>query len=417
MKIKKPLNIWILKDGEALPTIKDSKKMRTWRLGETLADRGHSVTWWTSNFFHLKKEKICEGNKVLKLGDNLTVKFIDCGSYKTNVSFQRIKHHFKLGKKFSALAKKEKKPDIIIASHPILEFPTEAIKYGKTHNIPVIIDVRDIWPDTFLSYAPWFLRPFVKIPLFFYNLKTKYCFKNAQGVVSISEDLLDWALKKAKLERDYTSKVFHIGYDESAAATEEPIIELKDLKKGTVIFSYLGTFVKSYEVDLIIEAAKILEKDKDFKGYFILAGEGELWLSLKQKAKHLKNVIVLGWLDKKKSSYLMNITDVSLIPNKTTALPNKVFEALFFGNPMIFCMKGEAKTVLEKYKAGIYYEKGNIDSFINGVKIITQNNTIETMKKNSRDLYDTHFKSQKIYSEYCEYIEKIHSNYHENNKD
>ncbi|MDP4224977.1 MAG: glycosyltransferase family 4 protein [Bacteroidota bacterium] len=410
MNLQKPLNIWLLRDGETLPVVKDAKKMRTWRLSEALADRGHSVTWWSSNFFHAKKEKICEGNKTLKLRDNLTVRFLDCGTYKKNVSFQRIKHHFILGKKFAALAKEEEKPDIIISSLPTLDFPREAIKYGKAHNIPVIIDVRDMWPDIFISYVPLFLRPFIRLPIFLYNKKIKYCLKKAQGIVSMSEDLLGWALKKANLKKD-NNKVFYLGYDESSAHEKELIQELAEVKKDNFVFSYLGSFVKSYEVDLIIEAAKILEKDTNFKGYFVLAGEGDLWKTLKQKAEGLKKVIVLGWLDKKKSAYLMDITDVSLIPNKTTAFPNKVFEALYFGKPMIFCMNGEAKDVLEKYKAGIYYEKGNINSFINGIKEILKSNKLEIMKQNSHDLYHTHFTAHKIYSEYCDYIEKIHSNY------
>jgi glycosyltransferase involved in cell wall biosynthesis len=409
-KTRKPLNIWLLRDGETLPVVKDAKKMRTWRLGEALAERGHSVTWWTSNFFHAKKEKICEGNKTLKLRDNLTVRFIESGTYKKNVSFQRIKHHFILGKRFAALAKEEEKPDIIISSLPTLDFPREAIKYGKAHNIPVIIDVRDMWPDIFISYVPLFLRPLIRLPIYLYNKKIRYCLKKAQGIVSMSEDLLEWALKKANLKKD-NNKVFYLGYDESSAHEKELIQDLKELKKNKIIFSYLGSFVKSYEVDLIIEAAKILEKDTNFKGYFVLAGEGDLWKNLKQKAEGLKNVIVLGWLDKKKSAYLMEMTDVSLIPNKTTAFPNKVFEALYFGNPMIFCMDGEVKRVLEGHKAGIYYEKGNINSFITGVKDILDNNQLENMKKNSRALYDTHFTAHQIYSAYCDYIEETHSRY------
>lgn len=400
-----------MRDGETLPVVQDAKKMRTWRLAEALADRGHSVTWWTSNFFHAKKEKICEGNKFLKLRENLIVRFIDCGTYKKNISFQRIKHHFILGKKFAALAKEEKKPDIIISSHPTLEFPMEAIKYGKANNIPVIIDVRDMWPDIFIEYFPKVLRSFVRIPIFFINKNVNFCFQEAQGLVSMSEDLLKWALQKANVKKSNKNKVFYLGYDESSSYEKEVISELKNLKEDRIIFSYLGSFVKSYEVDLIIEAAKILERDENFNGYFVLAGQGDLWNEIKQKAKNLKKVIVLGWLDKKKSSYLMDITDVSLIPNKTTAFPNKVFEALYFGKPMIFCMDGEAKTVLEKHKAGIHYDKGDINSFINSVKEFEDSNKLKMMKTNSRKLYDTHFKAEKIYSKYCEYIERMQENH------
>lgn len=410
-KTKKTLNIWLLRDGETLPVVKDAKKMRTWRLGEALADRGHTVTWWTSNFFHSKKEKIGEGNQVLKLGDNLTVKFIDCGTYKKNISFQRIKHHFILGKKFAGLAKKEEKPDIIISSLPTLEFPLEAIKYGKMYNVPVILDVRDMWPDIFVSSSPWFLRPFVHIPVFFYNKRVIYCLKKAQGVCSMSKDLLHWALEKAKLKKDEDKDVFYLGYDESCAQEREVIEELKKIPQDKTIFSYLGSFNKCNDPELIIQAVKVLEQDQNFRGHFILAGDGDLWNSIKEKVKNRKNVTLLNWLNKSQSSYLMNLTDVSLIPSKGLATPNKLFEALFFGKPIIFCMEGESKSILETHKAGIFYKENDLTSLILSLKSILEGNTLQKMKENSRHLYTTHFTAHKIHSEYCNYIEEIYSKY------
>lgn len=409
MRAKHPLNIWILKDGETLPIVKDAKKMRTWMLSEALVKRGHSVTWWTSNFFHSKKEKICEGNNVLKLNDNLIVKFIDCGSYKTNISFQRIRHHFNLGKKFSALAKKESKPDVIIASFPILEFPSEAIKYGKIHNVPVIIDVRDMWPDIFLSASSWFLRPLVRVLVSMYNKKIRPCLQQAAGVVSMSEDVLEWALKKGKLKKSDKNKVFYLGYDDSHDEETELIEGLKKIPKDKIIFSYLGSFNRCNDLDLIVQAAKALEEDKHFNGYFVLAGEGDLWHSISEKVKNNKNILQLGWLNKKQSSYLMNATDISIIPSKGRATPNKLFEALCFGKPPLFCMQGESKAILEAHDAGMFYEERNLQSLILGMKAMLEGEKFKKMQKNSRDLYDSHFKSYKIYSEYCEYIERIHS--------
>jgi len=411
MKKIKPLNIWVLKDSETLPVIKDAKKMRTWRLSEALADRGHSVTWWTSNFYHTKKEKVCEGDKTLELRNNLTVKLLDCGSYKKNISLQRVKHHFILGKKFALLARKGNKPDIIISSLPILEFPFEAIKYGKMNNIPVIIDVRDMWPDILLSYLPPFLRPCMKIPVFFYNIRINSCLRKAQGIVSMTEDILNWALEKANLKKDENKRVFYLGYDESCSQETEKIGELEKITKDKIVFSYLGTFNNSNDLDLIVEAANILEQDKNFNGHFILAGNGDLWDSIQEKVKYNKNITLLGWLNKGQSSYLMKRTDVNFIPSKVPAIPNKFFESLFFGNPILFCMEGESKSILETHNAGIFYNKGNVESLIAGIKSISEENKLQDLKKNSRKLYETHFKAYNIYSAYCEYIERIHSTY------
>lgn len=411
---KRPLNIWVLKDGETLPVIKDAKKMRTWRLSEALADRGHNVTWWSSNFYHTKKEKVFEGDKIVELRNNLTVKLLDCGSYKKNISLQRIRHHSILGKKFATLAKSENKPDIIISSLPTIEFPVEAVKYGKKNNVPVIIDVRDMWPDIILDYFPIFLRPFLRVPIIFCNIKIKSCLKNAQGIVSMTEDILNFALDKAKLKRDDKKDIFYLGYDESCVHDVETIKELQKLPRNKTIFSYLGSFNNSNDLDLIVEAAKILEKDEKINAHFVFAGDGDLWISIREKVKNIKNITLLGWINKKQSAYLMKLTDVCIIPSKVPAIPNKFFEALFFSNPILFCMEGESKAILETHHAGIFYKKGDVQSLIASINIFLEGEKLQELKKNAHKLYDTQFKSHKIYTSYCEYIERIYLTYEKN---
>lgn len=410
MSSKRPLKIWLLRDGETLPLDTDTKKMRTWRLGEALANKGHFVTWWSSNFFHIKKQKVCTGNKVLHLSENFKVHLIDSGLYKKNISLARIKHHYLLGKKFSELAPLEEEPDIIITSLPILEFPMRALEYAEPRNIPVIIDVRDMWPDIFSMYFPSFFRPFIRASFFYYDVKIKACLKKAQGIVSMSDDILKWALNKAKLERNDNKRVFYIGYDESLPDPKEPINELKYLPKNKVIYAYLGSFSKSNKVETIIEAARILDKDPDFKGHFIIAGDGENRKQIEERVKGLKNVTLLGWLSRSQSSYLMDFVDVSLISlTSCTSLffPNKVFEALFYGKPIVFSLDGEGRKLLEENNAGIYFKAEDVSSLVSAFKEISEKD-ITQMKKNSKHLYNKHFCSDKIYKEYCNYIEKLY---------
>ena len=53
---------------------------------------------------------------------------------------------------------KEILPDLILSSIPTSELSLEATKLGKKNNIPVILDIRDLWPDVFLDVLPNFFR-------------------------------------------------------------------------------------------------------------------------------------------------------------------------------------------------------------------------------------------------------------------
>lgn len=415
---KKKLNIWILKDGETLPIEKKSKKMRTWRLGEALADRGHSVTWWTSNFFHTKKEKISEGDTTIHIRDNFKVNLIDCGAYKKNISFARIKHHFLLGKRFFKLIQKETKPDIMVVSFPPIELLSKAIKYGRMNNIPVIVDVRDMWPEVFFIHFPKILRLFLFLPFQIYARGLKSSLKKSQSIVAISTDCLNWALNKINIKRDERHDVFYLGYEESASQEREVIKELDNIPKGKVTFTFLGSFSKIGNPEFIVDHVKDLENDENFNGYFIIAGDGENRRALEEKVSSCKNVLLLGWLNRGQSSYLMENTDISISPvvNKeknNLYLPNKIFEPLFFGKGIIHGLNGEAKDLLEKYNAGIYYESGNGDSFIQALKSALDEEKRKTMSKNAKRLYNDLFSFEKTYSKYCDHIEKIFNKHFE----
>ncbi|MGC9453034.1 MAG: hypothetical protein ACP5I4_16490 [Oceanipulchritudo sp.] len=48
------MNIWIINPFDELPGDTDIRH-RYWALAETLAEMGHTVTWWSSDFSHRHK--------------------------------------------------------------------------------------------------------------------------------------------------------------------------------------------------------------------------------------------------------------------------------------------------------------------------------------------------------------------------
>lgn len=413
----KKLKIWLLADGETLPTTPNAKKMRAWMLGEVLSSRGHEVIWWSSNFLHIKKLKISEGDLDIKINDSFKAKLLDCGTYKKNICFKRILYHIKLGRKFYKTALNESLPDIIIASYPIIEVSFQSIKFSQKFNIPVIIDVRDMWPDIFLKY---FSSYFLKVPVYIaskiFNYKVSRTFQKAVAIVSMSEDVLRWGLSKIKNadhHKNFASSVFYIGYDESINALER--VEVKPvakIDKRKVIFCYLGVFGSSYDIEKIIEAAHLLQSEKNSLCHFIMGGEGPEKEKIKDMAKGLKNITFLDWLEKNELKYVLENSDVSLIPTPTTAFPNKVFEALFFGLPILHCMNGEVKERLKKEKAGIFYEKDSLDSLLEAIKYMSTNpSSLKEMKENAKNFYKKYFERDKIYNNYCDFLESVERNY------
>ena len=53
------------------------------------------------------------------------------------------------GERFRRASRGESHPILIVAAIPSLEWAEAAVEFGRLRGIPVVIDVRDLWPDVF----------------------------------------------------------------------------------------------------------------------------------------------------------------------------------------------------------------------------------------------------------------------------
>ena len=184
------MNIWVIAIGEPLPL--ETNKDRLHRCGlvsSELVRRGHNVTWWTSTFNHLTKKHYYDQDTEIILSKNYKIKLLHGCYYGKNISFNRIKNHYEIGKSFKNNIKSRNKPDIIFCAFPSIELSYYATLYALDNKVPIIIDVRDLWPDIFLSVFPKFLGPFIKIVLWKYFKMTELTFTNSTAIIGINMGL------------------------------------------------------------------------------------------------------------------------------------------------------------------------------------------------------------------------------------
>ena len=174
------MNIWLLRTSEPMPVVdKDGRTLRMGMIAEELSKRGHNVTWFASTFNHFTKQQSFDKDTIVKVKDNYYLNLSYAPAYKKNISLERILNHKVTANKFRKKAKELEKPDLIYVSYPTIEYAEEAVKYGKKNNVPVIVDIRDLWPDIFNHNLPKWMRllasPYIKLM----NHKAKRVMKNA----------------------------------------------------------------------------------------------------------------------------------------------------------------------------------------------------------------------------------------------
>ncbi len=157
------MRFWLIKAGEPLPLdSSEDRLLRTGMLGRELVSRGHSVVWWSATFDHFRKVNLRDSACDVEVSPGFRLSLLHAPGYRRNISLQRIRHHRGLAKAFAERIETESPPDAILCSMPTIEFCRVATAYGMRLRIPVVLDMRDSWPDIYLELLPAPLRPFAR---------------------------------------------------------------------------------------------------------------------------------------------------------------------------------------------------------------------------------------------------------------
>ena len=160
------LSIWLITVGEPLPF--QGSSARPWRTGllaRLLARRGHNVTWWTSSVDHFTKRFFVNESKRVDVEPNFALQFLHGRLYKRNISMARWRNHREIAAEFDRISAGAQRPDLIVCSYPTIELSAAAARYGKAHGIPVLLDIRDLWPDEMAALLPRPLRGLARLLL------------------------------------------------------------------------------------------------------------------------------------------------------------------------------------------------------------------------------------------------------------
>jgi glycosyltransferase involved in cell wall biosynthesis len=407
--------IWLLNVGENMPIDGNNPRLlRCGILANHLLERGHKIIWWTSTFDHYNRIQRFKSDRDINISEMYKIKFLHGTGYKKNISLMRLLDHYILGVKFRKYSKLETKPDIIICSFPIISFSEKAVRYGKEHSIPVVIDARDMWPDIFIDKSPYYFRFISKIFLRILFNKTKYIFKGATAITGMTNEFVDWGIKKADRERTNIDIAFPFGYIKSneilTISERLKVFEEFNLnidRQIVIVIAYIGSIIN---IDLLMACAQKLT-EKKLQIDIVVCGVGDKFELLKMKSQNLTNLKLLGWCDKNQISGLLQISKFGFLPyydrvDFRNSIPNKIPEYMSAGLPVFTSVTGIVAGILRDNNCGYYI--ANEDDFFKIVLKLTQNvDLYNSLSKNSTNYFQNTFDSKKVYSEMSQYLENI----------
>jgi len=382
-------------------------------VADVFAKEGHKVTWWSSTYLHYDKCYYKKKYVELETKSKVELKLLHSKyGYKNNISIKRILYSRELAYQFYIRSKKFEKPNIIYCSWPLIDFAYEAIKLGQKFHIPVVIDIRDSWPDIFIQPFPELLQPIVKLLVnLLFKRKVSFVMKFANTIVGVVPKALKFAESYGRKIQP-NDHVVHLAYDNTQAAENE-IVQANEfwrkqgLQMDKCIVSFIGTISNRIgDFDTLIEAA---EKCKDSSITFVFCGTGNYLNELIKKCKNLKNVIIPGYRNRAEIQALLKLSIFGLLAYRNTddfidSLPNKFGEYLSQGLIILTSLKGASRQIVEKENCGAYYH--DAVSLLEVIELINSSSIEKRrMSQNSLNLFYKEFDASKVYSDFYRLLE------------
>jgi glycosyltransferase involved in cell wall biosynthesis len=412
------LNIWCVQTGEPLPLNDQVRPMRSALLARELGRRGHSVTWWASSFDHVKKQTLGPGDLVFQPERNLTIRALRALGYSKNVSLRRVADHVLLARRFRQLAPAQPCPDIIVTSFPDHHMALETASFALSRGIPLLMDVRDQWPDAFWNVLK--IPPAVGRIAFWRDERIKVrALRAACSLTSMMQSLLKWGLDTARRTAGPLDRVFYLGAERLAGPSPEDVASVGSIAgidalrfRDHVVVTFVGTFGSYYQPSLIVDAARRLGPSApDGRPYlFILAGDGVArdTVTALVRESSLRNVVLPGWVNSRAISAILSVSDLGIVPcNRVIdAFPNKVFTYLSCGVPLLFSVQGELRELAKRHDFGLYVPPGDPDAMAKAIaSVVGDREGLTRMRRNASRAFDELFDANRIYADFADHIE------------
>lgn len=412
------MNVWLIVTGERLPIDEgDSRPLRVGILADILVEKGNKVVLWSTTFNHARKKYRFNTDTTIQINDRFQIKLLHSFvPYSTNISVRRIINYKIIAQKFTRQLRLEPKPDVIVCAFPTIELSLAATEYGKESGIPVVVDVRDLWPDSFISVFPEKFRWLFKVFLYGHFKKTRRIFEECTAIIAVSDSYLQWSLSYANRIKRKNDAVFPLGYPEIVVSDIQIKAVASNLQNigvdsSKVICWFIGTFGKSYDLLTVIKAARELERNNYRNVQFVFSGEGDNYANYLKSAEGLSNVIFTGWVDLAQIAYLKSVSGIGLAAYAKEAfqgLPNKIFEYMSAGLPILSSLRGETEQLLNSNQCGFTYEAGSVNDFLDKFLILVKDNNLKiSMGVNSTRLIKTQYSAEIVYPKMVDLLYKL----------
>ncbi|GAK57144.1 glycosyl transferase group 1 [Candidatus Vecturithrix granuli] len=303
-------------------------------------------------------------------------------------------------------------PDVIFATSTPLTIGIPALFARKRWRVPFVFEVRDLWPEAPIQMAA--LKNPVNIALARWLERTIY--RHAEHIVALSPGMAEGvqqagvaAQKVSVIPNASDIELFHPDVDGAAVRDRLRL-------HGRFVCTYFGAMGEANDLTYVLQAARILQTKQEQQIVFVLHGHGKRRAELQAfcQQHHLMNVVFSDSVPEKDYiAQLAAASDVCMtiyknVPVLYTCSPNKFFDALAAGRPVLVNTPGWLQELVNTYEVGVFVQPENAESLVEQVTYLRDHPELcARYGKNARRLAETQFSRDQLAAQLLEILHHI----------
>lgn len=340
---------------------------RSYYFARSLQMKGHKVLLVASANHHLLRNKPkFNGIWAFETHHGLNILWIKTLNYKAANSPIRVVNWFLFLAYMPFLSLLKLKPSIIHYSSPSPVGFIGVWILSKLIAAKTCLDIRDVWPETLISIGNLSRKhPIIRMLYWIEKFSAKKADK-------ISSNLANYSFRLAELgihDRKFIWIPNGVSVEDIEYSHANSTVLLPEYCRGKFVVAYTGTLGEANALDHVLHVADILSDHRDI--IFLFVGHGHELNNLVKisKDKGLKNVFFHQAVIKKDIYKLQSLCNVLCVGAKASSLykygvsPNKLFEYMFSGVPIIYYIDSPLYNPVIDAGCGIEISSNDPDEF------------------------------------------------------
>lgn len=297
--------------------------------------------------------------------------------------------------------------DLVWGTSPPIFQGLTALILARLKGVPFLFEVRDLWP-AFAVQVGVLRNPFL---IRMSEWLERFLYRHADQMMVNSPGFLEHVEVRGAR---------HVSLIPNGADPRmfDPLAEGRAFRQahqleGQFIALYAGAHGMSNDLGVVLEAAQLL---RDTPGIgFVMLGDGKEKPALERQAKELAlpNLHFISSIPKNEMPDALAAADACIailkpIPLYATVYPNKVFDYMAAGRPVLLAIDGVARQVVEQAQAGIFCLPGDPANLAQAVRELAADPVhARQMGANGRRYIEEHFDRVKLADQLVDLIEKL----------